>query len=81
MLIRKVTLTSDGRLQKSTSLGCCLLILTASIDAGDRLISNLPVARLLLHLKAVDNRCQLAQDLVGLFVKLQLRSDKICEIS
>ncbi len=43
--------------------------------------SNLPVARLLLNLKTVDNRSQLAQDLVGLFVVFQLRSDKICEVA
>ena len=42
---------------------------------------SLPIARLLLNLKAVDDRCKLAQNLVGFFVILQLRSDKICEVT
>ena len=43
--------------------------------------TSLPVARLLLNLKAIDNRCQLAQDLVGFLVILQLRGDEIGEVA
>ena len=43
--------------------------------------TSLPIARLLLNLKAVDDRSQLAQDLVGLFVIFQLCSYKICEVA
>ena len=46
-----------------------------------RPIPPLPVASLLLHLQPIHDRRQLAQDLVGLLVELELRGDEIGQVA
>jgi hypothetical protein len=44
-------------------------------------LSALAIVALLLNLKLVDFRCQLGQDVKGLFVVLELRGDQVRQIA
>ncbi len=52
-----------------------------SFAARSSALSALPVARLLLDLKLVNDWCELTQYLVGLLVEFKLSSDKVGQVA